>query len=85
MLENNANAIVRPPDTLHYAFARLPTQFMSVAYSPDGKSLASGSYDNTVRVWEAATGKLLLTLEGHADGVNSVAYKPDGKSLASGS
>ena len=42
MLENNANATVRPPDTLHYAFAHLRTEFLSVAYSPDGKSLASG-------------------------------------------
>ena len=68
MLENNANATVRPPDTLHYAFAHLRTEFLSVAYSPDGKSLASGSSDNTVRVWEAATGKLLRTLVGHEIG-----------------
>jgi hypothetical protein len=57
----------------------------SVAWSPDGKTLASGPGDNTVKLWEAATGKLLTSLEGHTDTVNSVAWSPDGKILASGS
>jgi WD40 repeat protein len=57
----------------------------SVAWSPDGRYLASGSRDNTVRVWDAADGRLLRTLEGHTDTVWSVAWSPDGRFLASGS
>jgi len=56
----------------------------SVAWSPDGKTVASGSLDQTVKLWEVATGKLLATLQGHAGGIYSVAWSPDGKILASG-
>jgi WD40 repeat protein len=54
-------------------------------YSPDGTSIASGSIDNTVKVWEASTGELLRSLEGHSGWVFSVVYSPDGRSIASGS
>src|SRR5262245_33255507 len=57
----------------------------SVVYSPDGKRLATGSEDHTVKLWDAATGQELLTLKGHSDGVVSVAFSPDGKRLATGS
>ena len=56
----------------------------SVAVSPDGKYLASGSDDKTVIIWDANSGEKLKTLEGHYDYVSSVCWSPDGKYLASG-
>ena len=57
---------------------------MSIAYSPDGISLASGTYDGTIRLWDVHTGKLLKNLPGHTFSVRSVAYSLDGRTLASG-
>ena len=57
----------------------------SVAYSPDGQTLASGSNDNTIKLWNVNTGKLLQTLKSHSYSVNSVAYSPDSQTLASAS
>jgi WD40 repeat protein len=56
----------------------------SVRFSPDGKTLASGSPDRTVILWNAATGKELRTLFGHGDDTAPVCFSPDGKTLASG-
>jgi serine/threonine protein kinase len=57
----------------------------SVIYSPDGRYLASGSWDKTIKVWDVVTGTELRTLTGHSDRVRSVVYSPDGRYLASGS
>ncbi|KAM0169111.1 hypothetical protein ACHAPF_010297 [Botrytis cinerea] len=58
----------------------------SVAFSPDGKQVVSGSDDKTVRLWDTVTGQQIQpTLEGHTDYVRSVAFSPDGKQVVSGS
>jgi hypothetical protein len=57
----------------------------SVSFSPDGKRLASASLDQTVKVWDAQTGKEVLTLKGHTLWVHSVSFSPDGKHMATAS
>ena len=57
----------------------------SVAISPDGQILVSGSDDNTITIWDLSTGQELRTLTGHSDSVNSVVISPDGQTVVSGS
>jgi WD40 repeat protein len=71
--------------TMKKFFLKHGAPIRSVAFSPDGKFLASGSDDKTVKVWEVGSWREVATLRGHGGYVYSVSFSPDGKFLASGS
>jgi hypothetical protein len=57
----------------------------SLAFSPDGRFLASGAEDKLVKIWDVVTGRDVQTLRGHVNDVTSVAFSPDGELVAAGS
>ena len=70
---------------LKAVFAGHTDHAWSVAFSHDGQTLASGSWDNTIRLWNPSTAQLKTTLIGHTDRIMSVVFSPDGQTLASAS
>jgi hypothetical protein len=72
------------PNLFHRTFDGHTAAVAAVAVTHDGTTLVSGGNDNTVRVWDAVTGKLLRTLEGHAAWVGSVVVTPAGEAVTAG-
>jgi WD40 repeat protein/serine/threonine protein kinase len=62
---------------------RVPGPSLNVAFSPDGRTLATGGEEYTVKIWEVQTGRELATLRGHGGDVYTVAFSPDGRWVAS--
>ncbi|HLY27920.1 MAG TPA: WD40 repeat domain-containing protein [Aggregatilineales bacterium] len=83
---NNANGATVPNSIQDLrTFSGHTGAVMSVAFSPDGKEVLTGSADGTARLWDASSGQSLRTFSGHTDWVHSVAFSPDGKYLLTGS
>jgi WD40 repeat protein len=69
----------------HLAQVNLMDEVSCIAYSPDGKILASGNMNDTIELWDTVTGQALRILKGHTHMVNTLDFSPDGKLLASAS
>ena len=61
------------------------SDIISVAISPDGSKIVTGSCDHTAKIWNMSDGSLVRTLSGHADVITSVAISPDGSKVVTGS
>jgi dipeptidyl aminopeptidase/acylaminoacyl peptidase len=83
-----AAAPAPPRDPLAAAFVRRPfhtERIYTVAYSPDGRSIVSASWDGTAKIWDARTGRELRTLAGHGRGLYRAYFSPDGRRIATAS
>jgi WD40 repeat protein/DNA-binding SARP family transcriptional activator len=70
---------------IHYTLTGHAGEVSAVAFSPDGKLLATAGRDTTAKIWDAATGAELVTLRGHSQSIDDIAFSPDGKILATAS
>jgi WD40 repeat protein len=75
----------RPDLHLLYTYRGHTDHVDAVAWSSNGRRIASGSDDKTAQVWDATNGAYVYTYRGHSDAVSTVAWSPDGKRIASGS
>jgi WD40 repeat protein/class 3 adenylate cyclase len=71
-------------DRLLHTLVGHTADVVRITFSPDGRRIATASYDQTVKIWDTATGREVFTLRGHTAGVISVAFSPDGHRLVSG-
>ncbi len=78
-------ADIKPVGTVIYTYRGHSDFVIAVAWSPDGKHIASGSGDGIVQVWDAVDGGHKFTYDGHSSPVYAVAWSPDGQRIASGS
>jgi WD40 repeat protein/transcriptional regulator with XRE-family HTH domain len=81
---NLAGVNFRNADLANSVFTETLSGIDSVAFTPDGKQLATGGVDGKISFWQVADGKQLLTLQGHQSWILSVSFSPDGQMLASG-
>ena len=71
-------------DIVEAVFKGHESTVTSVAFSPDGRRIASGGWDRILKIWDVTSGKTTMNLKGHTGRITSVAFSPDGKRLVSG-
>ena len=82
-IELSSKSVEVATGPLKAIFGRHTDYVPSITFSPDGQTLASGSWDQTIRLWNPHTGQLKTTLIGHTSNIHDVAFSPDGQTLVS--